>query len=117
MYPLTLKKRADFLCVKNKGNFQKFPYFLVQWCHHSNEVGQQRIGYTASKKVGNAVMRNRAKRRLREVVRLFFKTKDFLTPVDIVLIARTSCTTAPFMMLQENFAKIMLRIENSRPLT
>lgn len=110
MERLILKKRSDFLCVKNKGAFEKFPHFLFQYAlRECDDQPCLRFGFTVSKKVGNAVMRNRAKRRLREVVRLFCQTINFplKLSLDCVLIARTSCATAPFHDLQKHFATAM----------
>lgn len=63
--------------------------------------GQGRVGYTASRKVGNAIVRNRAKRRLREVVRLSGGVPEGM---DIVLIARTSAAEREFTLLLKDFA-------------
>ena len=63
----TLKKRADFITVSG-GNFVRAQGFFLQG-RHRNEPGYPtiRVGFTCSKKVGNAVKRNRAKRRLRAI--------------------------------------------------
>ena len=69
---VTLRKRADFLRAASARR-QGMPGFLLQARHrHADEAGTDqaiRIGYTCSKKLGNAVMRNRAKRRLRALAR------------------------------------------------
>ena len=62
----TLKKRRDFLYVKG-GQFVSAPSFLLQGRPRNTPCDRIiRVGYTCSKKVGNSVNRNRAKRRLRE---------------------------------------------------
>ena len=65
--PTVLKRRADFLRVA-KGRRLPCPAFLLQASPALDGQGMQ-VGFTCSKKVGNAVARNRAKRRLREVAR------------------------------------------------
>jgi ribonuclease P protein component len=64
-----LKKRTDFLAC-NKGNYRGVKGFVLQARDRRDGTTDTRVGFTCSKKVGNAVARNRAKRRLREVARL-----------------------------------------------
>lgn len=58
-----------------------------------------RLGLTVSRKVGNAVVRNRVKRRLREVVRAAGVSRGH----DIVLIGRTEAASRNFALLKEDF--------------
>jgi len=62
-----------------------------------------RLGLTASRKVGNAVVRNRARRRLREMVRIFDPAR--LNGFEIVLIAKTDAATRDFVLMQQDFSK------------
>lgn len=61
-----LKDRRDFLRLRG-GLFVRPAGFLLQAA--PNDQGTIRVGFTCSKKLGNAVARNRAKRRLREIAR------------------------------------------------
>ena len=61
-----------------------------------------RLGLTVSRKVGNAVTRNRAKRRLREMVRLY-ETPQKLAGWDIVLIGRASASERDFSLMKQDF--------------
>ena len=62
-----------------------------------NRLGINRVGITAGKKLGHAVVRNRVRRRLREVYRL---NEDKFTPGwDIVVVARSRCIDADFSKL------------------
>ena len=65
-----LNKRADFLAA-SRGRRVATPAFVLQYRKRpEGEAEGIRVGFTCSKKVGNAVARNRAKRRLREIARL-----------------------------------------------
>lgn len=88
----TLNKRSDYLFAA-KGNFFRTRGFLLQAKKREGveETRFTRIGFTCSKKVGNAVARNRAKRRLREVARLLLT--DYGRPGwDYVLIGKANET-------------------------
>lgn len=65
---VTLRKRADFLACA-RGRKRACPAFFLQARYRNDSDDQIRVGYTCSKKVGNAVVRNRAKRRLRALAR------------------------------------------------
>lgn len=62
-----------------------------------NRTGGNRVGVTVSKKLGKAVVRNRVRRRLREVYRL--NEDRFLPGWDIVVVARSRCISADFSRL------------------
>lgn len=62
-----------------------------------NRTGGNRVGITASKKLGKAVVRNRVRRRLREVYRL--NEERFAPGWDIVVVARSRCISADFKKL------------------
>ena len=69
-----------------------------------NRLGQNRIGITTGKKLGHAVVRNRARRRLREVYRL--NESLFKPGYDIVVGARTRCVTADFQKLTKAYLSL-----------
>ena len=84
------------------------PAFIVQVYKRAPE-GQVRYGITASRKVGGAVERNRAKRRLRALVR------QFLTPLacqgtDYVLIARKEALTRTYTLIAEDLQKALVTL-------
>lgn len=80
-----IKKRADFLRAARAGHVPTAG-FVLQFRDRGDD-GPARVGFTCSKKVGNAVARNRAKRRLREIARLVLQ--DHAKPGhDYVLIGR-----------------------------
>jgi ribonuclease P protein component len=86
-----LTKRADFLAAARARRVPT-PTFTLQWRARGDEDGK-RVGFTCSKKVGNAVARNRAKRRLREAARLVLPQSG-LDGFDYVLIGRKDSTAS-----------------------
>ena len=80
----TLKENYEFRRVYQRGS-SAVSGAMVVYCR-KNKLGRNRLGITASTKIGGAVTRNRARRRLREVYRLH---RDKLqTGWDIILVAR-----------------------------
>jgi ribonuclease P protein component len=103
-----LKASPDFVRVSKQGQKIHFPSFIFL-AQFLNEERPLRLGLTASRKVGNAVMRNRAKRRLKEVVR----TSEYLeklTGWDIVLIAKTSSQERAFDLMKSDFRQALHKI-------
>lgn len=85
------------------------PGFILQARNRADDAGP-RIGFTCSRKVGNAVSRNRAKRRLREVARLTL-TPRARTGWDYVLVGRANSTAAmTFTQLQSDLETALARI-------
>lgn len=74
--------------------------FLVLYARHNRE-GVNRIGFTVSKKLGKAHIRNRTRRRLREVYRL--NEAAFRPGWDIVVVARSKAVDAEFSQLTKSF--------------
>ncbi len=66
-----------------------------------------RFAYSVSKRVGNAVVRNRVRRRLREIVRLL----AFLEGYDVVITARPAAATSSFQELGVELTKLMKRAD------
>src|SRR6188472_2376894 len=71
-----LKKRSDFLAA-NAGRRAATPGFVLLVRDRRDEDPVMRVGFTISKKVGNAVVRNRMKRRFRELAREIVPTVGF----------------------------------------
>ena len=69
-----------------------------------NRLGVNRVGITTGKKLGHAVVRNRARRRLREVYRL--NEALFKPGFDIVVVARHKCVTADFQKLTKAYLSL-----------
>ncbi len=111
---LRLRKRAEFLAVRN-GEKRRGPIFLLEVRARSEEesahlkIGDApRAGFTVTKKQGNAVERNRMRRRLKEAVRL--SARFAMQPGhDYVVVARRDVLTASFASLS---AELNGRIAN-----
>lgn len=69
-----------------------------------NRLTTNRVGITASKKLGHAVVRNRVRRRLREIYRL--NEERFLPGYDIVVVARVRCIDAEFGRLTQAYLSL-----------
>lgn len=100
--PGRLKSRPDFLRVQ-KGLRLRGPYFLLELVDRDEPDASPRVGYTVTRKQGNAVERNRMRRRLREIVRLA-EGVSFRPGHDYVLVARRDTLSAPFEEIGKAFA-------------
>lgn len=111
-----LKTRAEFLRAA-RARRQGTKGMMVQARKRSATEPAQgiRVGFTCSKKVGNAVARNRAKRRLREVARIVLPAHG-LTGWDYVLIGRAEATAArPFADLQSDLIYALRKLHQDQP--
>jgi ribonuclease P protein component len=113
-----LRQRADFLRAASARR-QGTPGFLLQARpRRDGEAAAPeavRVGFTCSKKVGNAVARNRAKRRLREIARLVLA--DAARPGwDYVLVGRPGATaTREFTDLLEDLRRALVSVHSDTP--
>jgi ribonuclease P protein component len=107
----TLQHRADFLRVRGAGLRRAMPGFVLQAAPakpHISSAGVRkiRVGFTASKKVGNAVARNRAKRRLRALAdRVMGECAD--PNFDYVLIARSETLRRDFASMEKELHRAL----------
>lgn len=101
----TLRNRPDFLRAASARRHGAGS-FLLQARARGDAAATVRVGFTASKKIGNAVARNRAKRRLREVARKLLPLHG-RAGWDYVLVARPEATIARL------FADLLLDMENA----
>lgn len=101
--PKRLKQRADFLRLAATGRKLVKTGFVLQAVQG---VPDLRVGFTATKKLGNAVIRNRTKRRLREAARLVLAERGPAN-VELVLIGRRETARMGFATLCRNLAKTL----------
>ncbi|WP_438955984.1 ribonuclease P protein component [Cognatiyoonia sp.] len=105
-----LTKRSDFVACSKAKRHGTPGIHLQARKRAEGEAESIRVGFTCSKKVGNAVARNRAKRRLREVARLVLPTHG-QDGWDYVLVGRKDATaTLPFEQLKSDLARALGKI-------
>ena len=103
-----LKKRSEFLAAARAPR-QATPGFVLQ-ARKRGQGDEIRIGFTCSKKVGNAVARNKAKRRLRALARDVLPTHG-ATGMDYVLIGRANVTaTRDFAQMQDELKRALRKL-------
>jgi ribonuclease P protein component len=111
-----LKRRADFLRVAAARRKWAAPGLILQAAPQPDSESTEaeiRVGFTASRKVGNAVKRNRARRRLKALVREMIAT-DADPGLDLVLIARTATVDRPFDELRRDLRQSLQRTKAAR---
>jgi len=103
-----LTKRAQFLTVAGKGR-RVAVHGLVLQALHRDDAAPARLGFTVTKKVGNAVVRNRTRRRLKEAARQHLRTHP-VTGVDLVLIGRDTTRGRHFADLVDDLRRALTKV-------
>jgi ribonuclease P protein component len=102
-----LRRRQDFLAAA-KGHSIAMPGLVLQGRDRKDE-GAARLGFTCSKKIGNAVMRNRAKRRLKEAARLCLPI-EAKAGHDYVIVGRQASIDRGFADLKNDLTAAVERL-------
>ena len=104
---VTIKQNHEFRRLYNKGQSAVSPSMVI-YCRKSR-FAHNRLGITVSTKLGCAVKRNRARRRLRELFRL--AQPKMKQGYDVILVARTRAVTIPHKKLQADFDRAMAQLD------
>ena len=100
-----LRRKSDFSTIYNKGKSVGDRYVVL--FYRKNNLPYNRLAYLASKKVGNAVKRNRARRLLKESVRL--TNLELPSGYDFIIIARNTITNAKCAEVKRSFESALRR--------
>jgi ribonuclease P protein component len=101
--PERIRRRADYLRIQKRGSRTQGRFLTL--IALPNGTGKARLGVSASRRLGGAVMRNRAKRLIREVFRRNKPTAGF----DLVVIPRPEMLEASLAALDEDFRSALQR--------
>lgn len=108
-----LPRRADFLRIQAGGRKQVMPGFILQIGDRPAAIGpagDPRVGFTVTKRIGNAVVRNRVRRRLRALAR------EVLVPIgradlDYVLIGRQDAVHRAYATMADDLRRALRRLK------
>jgi ribonuclease P protein component len=110
-----LRSRAEFTRVQNQGRRVSTRYLTL--LAMPNALDRDRLGIIASRRLGGAVERNRAKRRLRDVFRRQepdTAVERRLTALDLVVIPRRELIDAPARVIEQDFRAALGRLDRAR---
>jgi len=105
----TLTKRSDFLAA-NAGRRAPMPGFVLLVRQRDDGDSAMRVGFTVTKKIGNAVVRNRIKRRFRALAREVLPISG-VRGADHVLIGRLDGMTRDFAQLRADLTKALAKVQ------
>ncbi|MEO8176464.1 MAG: ribonuclease P protein component [Sphingomicrobium sp.] len=103
-----MRKRADFLAA-NGGRRASMPGFVLLVRDRGDGNTAKRVGFTVTKKIGGAVVRNRMKRRLRSLAREIFPTSGW-AGADHVLIGRAGGIERDYALLRQELNRAVEKL-------
>ncbi len=98
-----LRRSSDFQHVRQKGKSYASPIMVLAFLR--NELDHSRFGFVVSKRLGNAVKRNKIKRRMREATRV--RTLQIKPGFDVVFIARQRINQATFIEIEQSLEHLL----------
>jgi len=106
----SIKKSSDFKLISRLGKKWVSKSFVMLVLKHKDPKSSSRLGLTVSRKVGNAVVRNKVKRRFREIFKLCSESCN-ISGLDIVLIGRYSSPKREFSLIKDDFIWCLKKLE------
>ena len=103
----TVKKNYEFRRMYAKGKSGVSSCLVVYY--RKNRLGRNRLGVTVSTKLGHAVVRNRVRRRLRELYRLH--KEELLPGYDLIVVARVRAVDMPYAKLEKQYLHCLSQLE------
>ena len=100
---ITVKENYEFRRIYRKGKSVVSPTMVLY--SQRNRQGRTRLGVTVSTKLGKAVVRNRVRRRFREIWRL--NKKDMVPGWDIILVARVRAVETSYQKLDKTYRRLL----------
>ena len=98
-----LRRTRDIEIVRESGEMSSDRHFTMRT--RPNELAVVRVAVASPRSVGNAVRRSRARRRLREAIRVLLRERSAAPGTDLLVVARASALDAPFVDLRASLAR------------
>lgn len=105
----SLKKNSHFQRVYNNGRSKASKYLVVYWLANKKQYSVNRYGITISKKIGNAVVRNKIKRRIKEILRKWDDNNYIKSGFDIVIITRKPVIDLSYHQIKEDLKRLLYK--------
>ena len=106
-----VKNTEDFSKIIKQGNYEKNQSFIIYY--KLNELKYNRYGISVGKKLGNAVFRNKYKRKIRSIIDN--EKKIYINKKDYIIILREGAKQKTFQELTQDFCSLMEKIERGNP--
>ena len=103
---VTVKQNSDFRRIYRRGR-SAVSGAMVLYCR-KNRLGHNRLGLVSSTKLGHAVVRNRVRRRFRELYRLH--RADMLPGWDIIMVGRVRAAELPYHKLEKQYLRCLAEL-------